>query len=371
MHRRREVTAKPGQVAFEERCSFDNSHPPPSSSPVPKLSEFSQASHADIHSNSRKHTRKRVFQAKHSSSHAHITAAHQPARLDPAASHRAHRVAPYANAGSAASESADDGHHLISSGRSMTPTRIRGTPSPGRRNPSHLASSAENPLTPAGRRSGGRAEPDASPRSLTPDRRFHRDARQRNPLLGTGLDAGDGRAHSPEHKVRGAGDSSPRAGGRTSKRDSEREMRSAARLEEFKESLTLDHDPTAPIATSLLSSDKMRAVAPRSKTFEVGQHPALPDGGLSRVLGVSASNPVSCVCARRLTVRVPPLLLLPQSTGDAVDGVLHFLARHPAAATRPLTPLCPAGLCRAASGFESRDERQARDRCAVVPSALP
>ena len=232
-----------------------------SAAPVPKLSELSTVSHNDPYSNPSKHRSKRVFAVNNAPSHEHLTSPRPQPSHDPArhAHKAAHRAAPFAT--SAHGESAEPLH---SSGRSLTPTRLRATPSPSR---SHgfsrrNSSSADNPFSPrlAGGDAAAASAGQNSPRGLRTVSPGRATTPPRHPIIGEGL--------SPERDVRT----------RSTRSHMAEKLRAASVAD------PLSHDPFSPVATELLSADSQRPIARRA---QVASAPSRGDSGpeRERVLG--------------------------------------------------------------------------------------
>jgi hypothetical protein len=202
-----DVGPDPNRVSFFElqaavKDPASNAAFVPAAAPVPHSGQLVVMHHHDPYSSITKHRSKRIVQAHNAASHDHITAirpqpAHDPAHHDAVS---AHRVAPFATA-----HNAHDGgetEHLLSGTRSLTPTRLRATPSPRRsrqfsqRN-SHSADSPFSPRPEADAAARKTASVAPSPRGSGSTRRAMSPGRAttppRDPITGNGCDDGSTR----------------------------------------------------------------------------------------------------------------------------------------------------------------------------------
>lgn len=236
-----DVGPDPNRVSFFElqaalKDPTSNAAFVPAVAPVPHSGQLVVMPHHDPYSSLTKHRSKRVVQGHNAASHNHIIAIRPQPAYDPAqhAEVAPHRVAPFATAHNALEGGGAE--HLLSGTRSLTPTRLRGTPSPrrSRQFSQRNSSSAESPFSPCAeespRDSGAQGRAMSPSRATTPTR---------HPITGDGCD-----------------DSSTRKG----KAKVATHSRNA-----FVAEALLSHDSSAPVATELLGPQSQRAIPKRKK----------------------------------------------------------------------------------------------------------
>ena len=269
----------------------------PAAAPVPISGQMVIMHHHDPYSSLEacKHRSKRVFKVSNASSHDHIIAPRPQPATNPAR-HADGVVAPFATTLNTQSDrEGAQREQLFSSARSLTPTRLRGTPSPSRSRGyvQRNGSSADSPFSP---------HPQASERGQREVSERHR-ARAvtppRHPITGEGCESSTRRTRAPGQRV-AAASANP-----------------------------VSHDSAAPVASELLCRETQRPISTRKKHSAASQEDHQADR--DRVFG---DGP--CPETARAQARASKKMVTPKST---FNPHTHDGPPEPRQASPPPPPL--------------------------------
>lgn len=200
--------------------------------PVPHSGQLLAMQHHSPYSPSAKHRTKRIFEVHNSPSHEHIISPRPQPGLDPArfSENSAHRSAPFATAHTARESGHDE--PLVSTGRSLTPTRLRGTPSPSRSRGYSQINSVhdDSPFSQTGKL-GTAGTQQRTLRRISPARP------PRHPITGDGVELNTRRRMAP----------------------------GKSKASNVKPTDPVSHDHSAPIVSDLISAETNRPIT-RKKT---------------------------------------------------------------------------------------------------------